>query len=126
MLNLRKARVPDPVCVPAQSVTQSCLTLCDPMDYSHDPMDCSFSVNRISLQERWRRLPCPSPGDLPDSGTKPASPTSSAMAGRFFTTEPLGLRSSLTVGGIQASCNPRALSLQLKPSMAEILVKDNT
>ena len=31
-----------------------------------------------------------SPGDLPDSGMEPASPASSALAGRFFTTEPPG------------------------------------
>ena len=32
----------------------------------------------------------PSPGALPDSGMEPASPASSALAGRFFTTEPPG------------------------------------
>jgi len=32
-------------------------------------------------------LPFPSPGDLPDPGIDPASP---ALAGGFFTTEPLG------------------------------------
>ena len=31
-------------------------------------------------------LPCPPPGDLPDPGTKPASLTSPALAGGFFTT----------------------------------------
>ena len=35
-------------------------------------------------QEYWRRLPFPSPGDLPDPGIEPMSP---ALAGRFFTTE---------------------------------------
>ena len=38
-------------------------------------------------QECWSGLPFPSPEDLPDSGTEPAS---SALAGRFFTTELLG------------------------------------
>ena len=38
-------------------------------------------------QEYWSGLPFPSPGDLPDPGIKPASP---ALAGRFFTSEPLG------------------------------------
>ena len=37
----------------------------------------------ISRQEYWSGLPCPSPGDLPRSGIKPASP---AWAGGFFTT----------------------------------------
>jgi len=38
-------------------------------------------------QEYWSGLPFPSPADLPDLGIKPSSP---AMAGGFFTTEPLG------------------------------------
>ena len=39
-------------------------------------------------QECWSGLPCPPPGDLPDPGT--VSPVSCALAGRFFTTKPLG------------------------------------
>ena len=38
-------------------------------------------------QEYWSKLPFPSPRDLPDPGTEAMS---SALAGRFFTTEPLG------------------------------------
>ena len=38
-------------------------------------------------QEYWSGLPFPSPGDLPNLGIEPASPT---LAGEFFTTEPLG------------------------------------
>jgi len=37
-------------------------------------------------QEYYSGLPFPSPGDLPDAGIKPASLTSPALAGRFFTT----------------------------------------
>ena len=40
----------------------------------------------FSRQEYWGGLPCPLPGDLPDSGTEPASFTSPALAGGFFTT----------------------------------------
>ena len=40
----------------------------------------------FSRQEYWSGLPFPSPGDLPDPAVKPASP---ALAGGFFTTEPL-------------------------------------
>ena len=40
----------------------------------------------LSKQEYWSGLPCPPPGDLPDPGIKPTSPTSPALAGRFFTT----------------------------------------
>ena len=38
-------------------------------------------------QESWSGLPFPSPGDLPESEIKPASP---ALAGRFFITAPSG------------------------------------
>ena len=37
-------------------------------------------------QEYWSGLPCPPPGDLPNSGIEPTSPASPALAGRFFTT----------------------------------------
>jgi len=32
----------------------------------------------FSRQEYWNGLPCPPPGDLPDPGIKPMSPTSRA------------------------------------------------
>ena len=38
-------------------------------------------------QEYWNSLPLPSPGDLPDPGIKPMSPS---LAGRFFITLMLG------------------------------------
>ena len=44
-------------------------------------------------QEYWSGLPFPSPGELPNPGVKPASPT---LAGRFFTTEPPGKPWSLS------------------------------
>ena len=60
-------------------------------------MDCTppgSSVHGISQQKYWSRLPCPSPGDLANPGIKPASPV---LAGRFFTTEPLGKQWQYTV-----------------------------
>ena len=39
----------------------------------------------FSRQESWSGLPCPPPGDLPDSGIKPEFLISSALAGWFFT-----------------------------------------
>ena len=50
-------------------VAQSCLTLCDPVDCSLPP---SMGFSR---QGYWRGLPFPSPGDLPDPGIEPGSPT---------------------------------------------------
>ena len=53
-------------------LTQSCPTLCNPMDCS--PPGCSVHW-KFSRQEYWNRLPCPAPGDLPNSGIEPRSPT---------------------------------------------------
>ena len=50
--------------------TQSCRTLCD-------PVDCSPPSKGFSRQEYWSGLPFPSPGDLPDPGIKPRSPATS-------------------------------------------------
>ena len=40
----------------------------------------------FSQQEDWSGLPFPPAGDLPDPGIEPASLTSPALAGGFFTT----------------------------------------
>ena len=51
-------------------VPQSCPALCGPMGFSlQAPLSMGFS-----RQEYWSGLPCPRPGDLPNSGTKPRSP----------------------------------------------------
>ena len=59
---------------------QSCLTLCDPMDF------CSpgSSVHGILQQEYWSGLLCPPPGDFSDPGIEPKSLT--WQAGIFFLT----------------------------------------
>ena len=43
----------------------------------------------FSKQEYWSGLPFPSLEDLPDPGIEPVSPAVPALAGGFFTTEPL-------------------------------------
>ena len=40
----------------------------------------------LSWREYWSLLPCPPPGDLPNTGIKPASLMPPALAGQFFTT----------------------------------------
>ena len=40
----------------------------------------------FSRQESQSRLPCPTPGDLPDSGIEPASLRSPELTGEFFPT----------------------------------------
>jgi len=44
----------------------------------------------FSRQEYLSGLPFPSPADLPDPRIESSSPAVPALAGRFFTTEPLG------------------------------------
>ena len=48
-------------------VAQSCLSHCDPMDSQvcQGPLSMGFP-----RQEHWNGLPFPTPGDLPNSGTK--------------------------------------------------------
>ena len=49
---------------------------------------CEVPLSRgFPRQEYWSELPFPPPGDLSDPGIEPTSP---ALAGRFFTTEPRG------------------------------------
>ena len=64
---------------------QSCTTLCNHMDHSHQAPFHGISQARI-LEE----VPFPSPGDLFHPGIEPMSPVSPALAGGFFTTEPPG------------------------------------
>ena len=56
-------------------------------------------------QEYWSRLPVPSPGDCPDPGIEPVSPTSSALIGGFFTTEPPGDGLPYSSSGKESTCN---------------------
>ena len=68
---------------------------------SHSVMSNSFVTPRtvgrqtplcmgFPRQEHWGGLPFQAPCDLPNPGIKPASPVTPALAGRFFTTQPLG------------------------------------
>ena len=63
-------------------VTQSCPTLCDPMDCSPP----GSSVHGI-LQARRRGLPCPPPWNLPNPGIEPRSP---ALQTESLPSEPQG------------------------------------
>ena len=58
-------------------------------------MDCSLpgsSVHGILQARNWSGLPFPSPGDLPDPGIEPRSPTLQADA---LLSEPAGKSKSL-------------------------------
>ena len=67
-------------------VAQSRPTLCDPMDYSPARLFCPW---RFFRQEYWSGLPCPPPGDLPNPGIEPMSPTLQVDS---LLSEPLGLK----------------------------------
>ena len=57
------------------------------------PVDCSLpgsSVHGFFQARILDGLSFPPPGDLPNPGIKPASSVSPALAGGFFTNEPLG------------------------------------
>ena len=49
--------------------TLSCLTFCNPLDYSQAPLSMEFS-----RPEYYSGLPCPPPGNFPNPGIKPRSP----------------------------------------------------
>ena len=69
-------------CLYVRSVAWLCLTLVTPRTVARRaPLSMKFS-----RQEYWSGLPFPPPGDLPNPETELASP---ALAGRFFTDEPL-------------------------------------
>ena len=56
----------------------------------------------FSRQEYWRKLPFPSPGDLPNPGIEPLSP---ALQVNSFTAEPLG-KPRGSVGNCLLKCPP--------------------
>ena len=58
-----------PEMIMLSKASQSCPTLCDPMDYNQPG---SF-VHGFSRQKYWSGLPFPAPGDLPDPGIEPMS-----------------------------------------------------
>ena len=70
------------VCVCARARTQSCLTLCDPMD-CNPPGYSAHGIFQAGILE-WGAIS--SSRGLPNPGTEPRSIASPASAGRFFTT----------------------------------------
>ena len=58
-------------------VTQSCPTLCDPVDCSPP----GSSIHGILQAKYWNGLPFPCPGDIPNPGIELRSPT--LQADRF-------------------------------------------
>ena len=70
----------------ACSVSQSCLTLCNPRGCSPP----GSSVHGIFQPRILNGLPFSPPGHLPDPGVEPVVLASPVLAGEFFTTAPPG------------------------------------
>ena len=92
-------------CVHTKSL-QPCPTLFNPWTVAHQaPLSIGFS-----RQEYQSGLPCPPPGDLPDSGIKPAS-LIFPIVGRQPTTSHLGsLRTRLKVSASHVMSNHSVVS----------------
>ena len=78
------------ICVPSMcvcSVAQSCLD----SFATQWTVACQAPLNmEFPRQEYWSGLPFPPPGDLHNPGIEPVPLVPPALAGGFFTTEPLG------------------------------------
>ena len=77
----------------------------------------------FSRQEYWSGLPFPPPGDLPNPGIEPTSP---ALEGWFFTTEPAGTekgdRKGLPVAWVnRIICHPPHLCQLFTQNLLEYL-----
>ena len=68
--------------VPVCSATKTCPTLCNPVVAPQAPLSMGFP-----RQEYGSSFPLPPPGDLPNPGVEPVSPS---LAGGLFTTESAG------------------------------------
>ena len=88
-------------------VALSCLTLCDPMDYS--PPDSS--VHGILQARILEWVAMPPPGDLPDPEIEPVSLMSPALTGRFFTTSATweALKSTMSLFNLTSALHPQFL-----------------
>ena len=64
-----------------------CLSVVSDSLRPYGPVTHKASLSmEFSRQEYWSGLPCPPPGDLPNSGIEPIFLTPPALTGRFFTT----------------------------------------
>ena len=93
-------------------VTQSFPILCDPIDYIARQAPLSMEFSR---QEYWSGLPFPSPGDLPDTGIEPRSPTLQADS---LSIEPAGKLFLVFFIALRTEANGSRAGESLKPHRA--------
>ena len=100
------ATIPYLHCHSSGSSVPACVCVCSIMSDFATPWSVAHQVPlsmEFSRQEYWSVLPFPPLGDLPDTGIKPASLVSPALAGRFFTTLPPGRPSSVPARHVYAA-----------------------
>ena len=83
-----KSQIHNLICL----VGQSCPNLCNPMEPVR--LLCLWGFSR---QEYWSGLPCPPPGDLPNPGIEPRSPTLQVDS---LLPEPQGKPKNIGVGSL--------------------------
>ena len=86
------------------SVLKSCLTLCDPMDYSPP----GSSVHGVFQARVLKRIAISFSRGSRHPGVEPMSPVSPTVAGGLFTTKPPGL----SLSSVQFTCSVLSGSLQ--------------
>ena len=87
---------------------------------SQAPLSMGFS-----RQEYWSRLPCPSPGVLPDPGIQPASLNAPALACGFFTTKATWEATSVTKAQGTEEKQVSQCSSKLKMFLHQISYKES-
>ena len=95
-------------------VSWSCLTLCDPMDYSPP----GYSVLEFSWQEYWSGLLFPPPGDLSKQGIN-----SCLLQSLYWEVDPLPLSHLGSIIFISMVCLGRFNNLQAQCNTYETLRK---
>ena len=79
----------------------------------------------FSRQEYWSRLPCPSPGVLPDPGIQPASLNAPALVCGFFTTKATWEATSVTKAQGTEEKQVSQCSSKLKMFLHQISYKES-
>ena len=90
-MDINRWMLTKPIVVIVSLYTLSCSVMSDSL-WPHGLLTRLLCPWGFSRQEYWSGLPCPPPGDIPNTGIKPRGQTriscSSCIAGGFFTAEP--------------------------------------